>query len=38
MSIATPDLEKLAAAPEEMLARLFTPMNVDGVYGRTGAL
>ena len=37
MTIATPDLDKLAAAPEEMLARLFTPMNVDGVYGRTGA-
>ena len=37
MTIATPALPKLAAAPEEMLARLFTPMNVDGVYGRTGA-
>jgi seryl-tRNA synthetase len=37
MTIATPDLDKLAAAPEDILARLFTPMNVDGVYGRTGA-
>ena len=37
MTIAAPDLDKLAAAPEELLARLFTPMNVDGVYGRTGA-
>src|SRR5947209_216390 len=37
MTIATPDIAKLAAAPEELLARLFTSMNVDGVYGRTGA-
>ncbi len=37
MTIATPDLGKLAADPEEILTRLFTPMNVDGVYGRTGA-
>jgi len=36
MTIATPDLDKLAAAPEDILARLFTPMNVDGVYGRSG--
>ena len=37
MTIANPALVKLAASPEEMLARLFTPMNVEGVYGRTGA-
>src|SRR5947209_12012457 len=37
MTIATPDIAKPAAAPEELLARLFTSMNVDGVYGRTGA-
>src|ERR1700689_580718 len=37
MTLATPDLDKLAAAPEEMLSRLFTPMNVDGVHGRPGA-
>jgi seryl-tRNA synthetase len=36
MTIATPDLTKLAASPEELLSRLFTPMDVDGVYGRTG--
>ncbi|MDE3174519.1 MAG: amino acid--[acyl-carrier-protein] ligase [Pseudomonadota bacterium] len=37
MTIATPDIAKLAASPDEVLARLFTSMNVDGVYGRTGA-
>ena len=37
MTIASPALDKLAASPEEMLSRLFTSMNVDGVYGRTGA-
>jgi seryl-tRNA synthetase len=37
MTVATPDIDKLAASPEEMLSRLFTSMNVDGVYGRTGA-
>ena len=37
MTIATPEIARLAAAPEEVLARLFTSMNVDGVYGRTGA-
>lgn len=36
MTIATPDPTKLVATPEEVLARLFTAMNVDGVYGRTG--
>jgi seryl-tRNA synthetase len=36
MTIASADLDKLAVAPEDLLARLFTPMNVDGVYGRTG--
>jgi seryl-tRNA synthetase len=37
MTIAAPELTKLAASPEAMLDRLFTPMGVDGVYGRTGA-
>ena len=37
MTIASPDIAALAAAPEEILSRLFTPMNVDGVYGRSGA-
>jgi seryl-tRNA synthetase len=37
MTIATPGVDRLAASPEEVLTRLFTPMNVDGVYGRTGA-
>ena len=37
MTIATPDIARLAASPAEVLARLFTSMNVDGVYGRTGA-
>lgn len=37
MTIAIPAPTQLAASPEEMLSRLFTPMNVDGVYGRTGA-
>src|ERR1700689_996926 len=36
MTIATPDPTKLAASPEEVLSHLFTSMNVDGVYGRTG--
>ena len=36
MSIATPAVAKLAATPEELFSRLFTPMNLDGVYGRTG--
>jgi len=36
MTLAAPELSKLAASPEMMLARLFTPMGVDGVYGRTG--
>ena len=37
MTVAAPELSKLAASPEEMLARLFTPMGLDGVYGRTGS-
>jgi seryl-tRNA synthetase len=37
MTVAAPELTRLAASPEAMLARLFTPMGVDGVYGRTGA-
>jgi len=37
MTVAAPELTKLAASPEAMLARLFAPMGVDGVYGRTGA-
>ena len=37
MTIAAPALGKLAASPEDLLSRLFTPMNLDGVYGRTGA-
>ena len=37
MTLASADIAKLAAAPEEILARLFTPMKVEGVYGRTGA-
>ena len=36
MTIASPALDKLAADPADLLSRLFTPMNVDGVYGRTG--
>ena len=38
MTVATPDFAKLAASPEAMLEKLFTPMGVDGVYGRTGCL
>jgi len=37
MKIATPAIDRLAASPEEVLSRLFTSMNVDGVYGRKGA-
>jgi seryl-tRNA synthetase len=37
MTIANTDIGKLAAEPEEILSRLFTGMNVDGVYGRSGA-
>src|SRR5579875_2309760 len=37
MSIADLTSTKLAAKPEEILGRLFTQMNVDGVYGRSGA-
>ena len=37
MTIATPAIDQLAASPEQVLSRLFTSMNVDGVYGRTGA-
>jgi seryl-tRNA synthetase len=37
MTIATSAIDRLAASPEEVLSRLFTSMNVDGVYGRTGA-
>jgi seryl-tRNA synthetase len=37
MTVAAPELTKLAASPEALLARLFTPMGVDGVYGRTGS-
>ena len=29
--------DKPAVSSEELLAKLFTPMNVEGVYGRTGA-
>src|SRR5580692_4683563 len=36
MTIATPEIGRLAASPEEVLAGLFTPMNVQGVYGRKG--
>jgi seryl-tRNA synthetase len=35
MTVSAP--VKLAASPAQMLDKLFTPMNVDGVYGRTGA-
>ena len=30
-------IDKPGVSPEALLATLFTPMNVDGVYGRTGA-
>ena len=36
MSVAT-TFDKPAVSPETLLEKLFTPMNVDGVYGRTGA-
>ena len=36
MSVAT-QFDKPAVSPEDLLATLFTPMNVAGVYGRTGA-
>ncbi len=35
MSVAT-NFDKPAVSSEELLAKLFTPMGVDGVYGRTG--
>jgi seryl-tRNA synthetase len=35
MTVATPPVQ-LAASPEELLAKLFTPMNLEGVYGRSG--
>ena len=36
MSVAT-TVDKPAVSSEDLLAKLFTSMNVDGVYGRTGA-
>jgi seryl-tRNA synthetase len=37
MTVAHPGLGKPAASSEEILAALFRPMGIDGVYGRSGA-
>ena len=37
MNMATSNLDRLAASPEEILARLFTPTDALGVFGRSGA-
>ena len=36
MTIAQKSLGRPKASPEDLLQRLFRPMGVDGVYGRTG--
>ena len=37
MAASSAALHQRPTSSEEILARLFRPMGIDGVYGRTGA-